>query len=412
MEAVYKLEEYQIKDADIRQFLHMVIGADGKPPIDFDMLQKEGHYIVHSGQERNFCLKEREIYLKDSMENLIAKSLCYFSSVGITFAIHIKDKTGKADISVLDNRRISREIAKRQVKGKSLMIRYRRGRTKKCRLSTDQYIRGPFGEKVDLVCYGYLADSLIEMRRDMLSGRGEISAFVYEAENERSLSAVAREAAAERGRTLKRKTLEQFKTWWEEQQLLQALERQNYRPELSDKEKLKTVRQLIHEGGYKRISIETAEKAKIFNIPCFVPAENGKMEYVRNVSSLDKKLPIYIKPGWDKMLDILAIRKPVPCTRRILRSMEKAARDAYDSAAEKDKPQLAGLAIKISCFLEAVDRYSLSGILQEERDSGWETKAPDFLSEPEKEKFRYLYKEEQKVMMVADRTMEYYGKMH
>lgn len=407
MEAV--LEEYQIKDVDIKQFLHSVIGADGKPPIDFDMLQKEGHYIVHSGQGRNFCLKEREIYLKGSMENLIAKSFCYFSSTGTSFAIHIKDKTGKADISVLDNRRLSREIAKRQVKGKSLTIHYRSGRTKKCSLSTDQYIRGPFGEKVDIICYGYLADSLMEMRRDMFSGRGAISAFTYEAENERSLSAVAKEAAAERGRNLKGKTLEQFKTWWEEKQLLQALERQNYRPELSDKEKLATVRRLIHDGGYKRISVETAEKAKSFNIPCFVPARDGNMDFVKNAKLLDKNLPIYIKAGWDKMLDILTNEKPVPCTRSILRSTEKAARDAYDRAAAVDKPKLAGLAIKITYFLEAVDRHSLSCILQKENDSGKESRAPDFLSEPEKEKFRYFYKEEQKVMMVADRTMEYYG---
>ena len=405
------MEEYQIKDVDIKQFLHLVIGADGKPPIDFDMLQKEGHYIVHSRQERNFCLKEREIYLKDSMENLIAKSFCYFSTAGTTFAIHIKDKTGKADISVLDNRRLSREIAKRQVRGKSLTIRYRGGRTKKCSLSTDQYIRGPFGEKINIICYGYLADSMMRMRRDMFSGRGEISAFTYEAENERSLSAVAREAAAVRERTLSGKTLEQFKVWWEEKQLLQALKRQNYRPELSDKEKLATVRQLIHDGEYRRISTETAERAKTYNIPCFVPAREGNMDFVKNVKLLDKNLPIYIKAGWDKMLEILVNQKPVPCTRRILRSMEKAARDAYDSAAVADKPQLAGLAIKITYFLEAVDRHSLSGILQKERDSSLESRAPDFLSEPEKEKFRYLLdKEEQRVMMVADRAVEYYGK--
>ena len=86
------MEEYRIKDVDIKQFLHLVIGADGKPPIDFDMLQKEGHYIVHSGQGRDFCLKEREIYLKESVENLIAKSFCHFSPEGTTFAIHIKGR--------------------------------------------------------------------------------------------------------------------------------------------------------------------------------------------------------------------------------------------------------------------------------------------------------------------------------
>jgi hypothetical protein len=405
------LEEYQIKDVDIKQFLHLVIGADGKPPIDFDMLQKEGRYIVHSGQDRNFCLKEREIYLKESMENLIAKSFCYFSPAGTTFAIHIKDKTGKADISVLDNRRLSKAVTKRQVRGKSLTIRYRGGRMKKCRLSTDQYIRGPFGEKVALISYGYLADGLMQMRRDMLSGSGEISAITYEAENERSLSAVAREAAAGRERNLEEKTLDQFKTEWEERELLQALAKQNYCPELSDKEKLAAIRQLIDNGGYRRIPIETAKKASAFNIPCFVPARGGEMDFVRDVNSLDKNLPIYIKAGWDKMLDILANRKPVPCTRSTLKNMAKAARDAYEKASEADKPQLAGMAIKISYFLEAIDRYCLSDILQGERESSLDIKAPDFLSAPEKEKFCYLLnKEEKKVTMVADRTMEYYGK--
>lgn len=403
------MKEYQIKDVDIKQFLHLVIGADGKPPIDFDMLREEGHYIVHSGLERNFCLKEREIYLKESMENLIAKSFCYFSDAEAAFAIHIKDKTGKADISVLDSRRLSREIAKRQVKGKSLTIHYRGGKTKKCRLSIEQYIRGPFGEKVDRICYGYLADSLMEMRRGMLSSREEISAFTYEAENESTLSIVAGEAVEARKHISEVKTFEQFRSEWEGQRLLQALKRQRYRSELSDREKLAEAKKIIHEGGYKRISIETAERAEAFSIPCFAFAGKGHMDCVRDIKALDKNLPIYIKPGWDKMLDILANRKPVPCTRSILRCMEKAARDAYDSAAPADKPQLAGLAIKITYFLEAVDMHSLSGILQKERDSVKETKAPDFLSEPEKEKFRYLYQEEQRLMMVADRTMEYYG---
>ncbi len=403
------MEEYQIKDVDIKQFLHLVIGADGKPPVDFELLQKEGHYIVHLGQDRNFCLKEREIYLKESVENLIAKSFCYFSLAGTTFAIHIKDKTGKADISVLDNRRFSKVVTKRQVRGKSLTIRYRGGRMKKCRLSTDQYIRGPFGEKVALISYGYLADGLMQMRRDMLSGRGEISIITYEAENERSLSAVAREAAAGRERNLEEKTLDQFKTEWEERELLQALAKQNYCPELSDKEKLAAIRQLINDGGCRRIPIETAKKARAFNIPCFVPARGGEMDFVRDVNSLDKNIPIYIKAGWDKMLDILANRKPVSCTRSILKDMEKAARDAYEKAAEDDKPQLAGVEIKIAVFLEALDRYCISDILQGENDRN--IKVPDFLSAPEKEKFCYLLnKEEKKVTMVADRTMEYYGK--
>lgn len=87
--------------------------------------------------------------------------------------------------------------------------------------------------------------------------------------------------------------------------------------------------------------------------------------------------------------------------------MAKAARDAYEKASEADKPQLAGMAIKISYFLEAIDRYCISGILQGERESSLDIKAPDFLSAPEKEKFCYLLnKEEKKVTMVADRTIQ------
>lgn len=402
------MEEYRIKDADLNQFLHLVMGADGKPPIDFDMLQREGHYIVHSGNGIDFCLNEREAYLKGSMENLIAKSLCYFSDMEISFAIHVKDKTGKADIAILDNRRLAGEIAKRQVKGKSLTIHYEGGRTKTYRLSTDQYIRGLFGEKVDLIRYASLAQSLMRMRRDMLSGRGEIKSFVYEAENKRSLSAAAREAAATRERTLKIKTLEQLRSEWEEQQLLWALNKSNYCPALSDKEKLETFQNLVRGGGYHRISMETAQMAADFNIPCFVPVKDGSMDYVRDVKALDKSLPIYMKPGWDEMLDILVSKRPVPYTRTTLSRMRNAARDAYDRAKDTEKPQLAGLAIKITYFLEAVDENSLSSILQGEgTPAAGEIKAPGFLSEPEKEKFRYLYEKEQRNMMVAEKTERY-----
>lgn len=100
-----------------------------------------------------FCLNEREAYLKDSMENLMARSLPYFSDMRFSFSVHIKDKTGKADITVLDNRKLSKEITKKQAKGKSLIIRYKSGKSQSSSLSTEQYIRGPFGEKIS----GYLA---------------------------------------------------------------------------------------------------------------------------------------------------------------------------------------------------------------------------------------------------------------
>lgn len=120
---------------------------------------------------------KEKAYLKDSMENLMARSLPYFSDMRVSFSVYIKDKTGKADITVLDNCRLSKEIAKKQAKGKSLTIRYRSGKSQGSRLSTEQYIRGPFGEKVNCICYSYLADTLIRMRQDMFSGRGDFFPF-------------------------------------------------------------------------------------------------------------------------------------------------------------------------------------------------------------------------------------------
>ena len=85
------------------------------------------------------------------------------------------------------------------------------------------------------------------------------------------------------------------------------------------------------------------------------------------------------------MLDILANLNPIPCTRSTLKNMARAARDAYENAAEADKPQLAGMAIKISYFLEAIDRYCLSDILQGERGKRLDIKAPDFFVSTGKE---------------------------
>ena len=86
------------------------------------------------------------------------------------------------------------------------------------------------------------------------------------------------------------------------------------------------------------------------------------------------------------MLDILANKKEIPCSRNTLVCLKNAARDAYDKAKETDKPQLAGIAAKISCFLEAVDKKGISGIL---RDDGIlfseNPELPPFLSNTEKE---------------------------
>ena len=86
------LKEYRIKDVDIHEFLHFIMEDGGKLPADFDMLQKCGNYLIHVDGDRAFCLNEREIYLKDSMENLMARSLPYFSDMRVSLSVHIRDK--------------------------------------------------------------------------------------------------------------------------------------------------------------------------------------------------------------------------------------------------------------------------------------------------------------------------------
>ncbi len=244
------LKEYRIKDVDIHEFLHFIMEDGGKLPADFDMLQKSGNYLIHVDGEKAFCLKEREIYLKDSMENLMARSLLYFSDTRISFSVRIKDRPGKADITILDNRRLSKEITKKQAKGKSLTIRYRSGKTKSTSLSTEQYIRGPFGEKVNCICYAYLADALIRMRQDMFSGRGDFLPIVYQAENERSLSATVRKIHTMREKTLEAATLEQFRRDWEEMQSLRIMDEYNYQRGRPDSERIKSFQQEIKQSGY------------------------------------------------------------------------------------------------------------------------------------------------------------------
>ena len=109
------MEEYRMNDVELSVFLHSFRGGDGKLPSDFEQLKAEGHYLIHWDSERVFCLKEREIYLKDTMENLLARSVCYFSDMPVSFAVHVK-ASGRADIEVLDSRKLAMEIKAKQVK--------------------------------------------------------------------------------------------------------------------------------------------------------------------------------------------------------------------------------------------------------------------------------------------------------
>lgn len=403
------MKEYRIKDVDIHKFLHFIMEDGGKLPADFEMLQKNGNYLIHVNGEKAFCLNEREAYLKDSVENLMARSLPYFSDMKVTFSVHIKDKEGKADIAVLDNRRLSKEIAKKQVKGKSLTIRYRSGKSQSSRLSTEQYIRGPFGEKVNCICYSYLADTLIRMRQDMFSGRGDFFPFTYQAENERSLSATVREVHAMREKTFEAASMEQFRRDWNELQFLRMMDQYNYQKGRPDSERLNSFRQEIKQAGYQQVTEQMAAQAASFNLPVFALTKRGTIAHVRDINALDKKAPVFMKKDWLVMLDILANKKEIPCSRNTLVCLKNAARDAYGKAEEADKPQLAGIAAKISCFLEAVDKKGLSGILRDDSILFSEkTELPPFLSNTEKERFRHIYEAGAKEQMAVAERAAYY----
>ncbi len=405
-------QEYVEEPYSLFEPIKYIMEDGGKLPADFDMLQKCGNYLIHVDGDRAFCLNEREIYLKDSMENLMARSLPYFSDMRVSLSVHIRDKEGKADITVLDNRRLSKEITRKQAKGKSLTIRYRSGKTRSTHLSTEQYIRGPFGEKVSCICYAYLADALIRMRQDMFSGRGDFLPFVYQAENERSLSATVREIHTMREKTFEAATLEQFRRDWEEMQSLRIMDQYNYQRGRPDSERIKSFQQEIKQAGYQQVTEQMAAQAASFNLPVCSLTKRGTIAHVRDINALDKKAPVFMKKDWLVMLDILANKKEIPCSRNTLVCLKNAARDAYSKAEEADKPQLAGIAAKISCFLEAVDKKGLSGILRDDSILFSEkTELPPFLSNTEKERFRHIYEAGAKEQMaVAERAAYYPGR--
>jgi hypothetical protein len=152
-----------------------------------------------------------------------------------------------------------------------------------------------------------------------------------------------------------------------------------------------------------------AAQAASFNLPVFSLTKRGTIAYVRDINALDKKAPVFMKKDWLVMLDILANKKEIPCSRTTLVRLKNAARDAYGKAEEADKPQLAGIAAKISCFLEAVDKKGISGIL---RDDGIlfseNPELPPFLSNTEKERFRHIYETGAKEQMAVAERAAYY----
>ncbi len=392
------MNEYRMNDVDLQEFLHSFRGGSGKLPSDFDQLKAEGHYLIHWDSERAFCLKEREIYLKDTMENLLARSLCFFSDMPVSFAAHVK-ASGRADIEVLDNRKLSAEIKEKQVKGKSITVTYTDGTIDKGPLKTEKYIKGPFGEKVNTIHYACVADTLLSLRREVYSAS-------YEAVNERSLSAAVREIQRKRERTLPVKPPGTLRGVMEDLKLLLSIRQTRYLQGLPDEERIARFKELMKKEDYIRISPELAAGAKRFRLPRYALQKDGEVSYIHDIQSRAKN-PLYLmKKDWLKMLDILTNEKPVYCTRELLVAMKmEAKQEASTAKSEKDAEVFYSIDSKLSCFLEEVDRHNLTHILK------GQTKAwtlPEFISPEERKELSKLYRfPERKVISVADRSPRY-----
>lgn len=383
---------------DLQEFLHSFADGDGKLPSDFDQLKTEGYYLIHGDTERAFCLKEREIYLKDTMENLLARSLCYFSDMPVSYEVHVKT-AGRADIAVLDNRRLAMEIKEKQIKGKAITVRYKDGTVDKGPLKTEKYIRGPFGEKVDTIHYACVADSLLQMRRKVYSAS-------YEAVNERSLSAAVREIHRKRERTLPLKPSAFLWTAIEDIKLLEVIRQTGYLYGVPDEVRISKLKELIEKEGYMKISPKQAEQAKKFNLPCFTLQKGGIIGYARDIQPGEKAALLLMKKDWLKMLDILINEKPVHCSRELLVSLKMEARAAVSSAKnEENKAAFASIANKLTYFLEAIDAHNLKHILKGQTG---DFLLPEFLSVDEKKKLSKPYPfPVQKNMVVAERKSRY-----
>ncbi len=392
------MEEYRMNDVDIPVFLHSFRGGDGKLPSDFEQLKAEGHYLIHWDSERAFCLKEREIYLKDTMENLLARSICYFSDMPVSFAVHVK-ASGRADIEVLDSRKLAMEIKAKQVNGKSITVTYADGTIDKGPLKTEKYIKGPFGEKVNTIHYACVADTLLALRR-------EVYIASYEAANKRSLSAAVREARRKRERTLPVKPLAFFRPFMEDMKLLLAIRKTGYQHGLSDEERISKFKEQMKQEGYIRISPELAVQAKKFRLPRFTVQRSGNITFANDIQPGDKTSLYLMKKDWAKMLDILINEKPVFCSRELLVAMKQEAKaKASGAETEKDAEIFHSIDSKLSCFLEAIDSHHLSHLLKGQKGN---RELPEFISPEERKELSKMYRfPERKVMSVADRSPHY-----
>ncbi len=390
------MTEFRVNDVDLQEFLHSFTDGYGKLPSDFDQLKREGHYLIHGDAERVFCLKEKYIYLKDTMENLLAKSLCYFSNMPISYAVHVKP-SGRADISILDNKRLAIEIKEKQVKGKSITVRYKDGTVDKGALKTVRYIKGPFGEKVSTIQYACVADSLLQMSR-------KVYTLTYEAENERSLSAAVREIHKKREHSLPERAKGFFRSWLEDIKLLPAIRQSRYQQGMPDEERISQMKKYMKRAGCIRMTPEQASQAEKFGIPRITIWKDGTIGFVHPHTDAKNSL-ILIKKEWAKMMDILANQRPVYCSRDRLIAVKMEAKAAASRAeTERDAEPYAGIADRITFFLEAIDKHDLLHIL---KGQAGDMELPDFLSTAEKEKLAGMYRLDREHSIVADRSAHY-----
>ena len=210
------------------------------------------------------------------MENLLARSICYFSDMPVSFSVYVK-RSGRADIAVLDNWKLSMEIKAKQVKGKSITVKYKDGIVDKGPLKTEKYIKGPFGEKVNTIHYACVADALLSLRKEVYSAS-------YEAESERSLSAAVREIYRKRECTFPVKPPGVLQEEMKDMGLLLAIRQTRYLHGLPDEKRIAGLKEQMKEEGYIRISPELVAQAKKFDLPRYALQKGGDIGYAHDYS--------------------------------------------------------------------------------------------------------------------------------
>ena len=316
----------------------------------------------------------------------------------ISYTVHVLT-SGRADIAVLDNRKLSTEIKEKQVKEKSITVKYMDGTVDRGPLKTEKYIKGPFGEKVNTIYYPSVADSLLQLSRKVYS-------LSYEAENERSLSAAVREIHKKRENTLTVKPPDFLRAWMEDIKLLPAIRQIGYLQGMPDESRASQLKELLGKEGYIRITPELAEQAEKFRLPRYTLQKDGTIGYAQDVRTGDRTSLFLMKEDWLKMLDILVNERPVYCSKELLAAMKTEAKhEASKAKKETDKTAFASIVRKLTCFLEAVENHNLSHLLKE---NAVEKTLPDFLSADEKEKLDKMYRFPAKEhSIVADRSIRY-----